>query len=193
MIIDMIITVVIVAIAVTVIAYAGRRADHRRQTRTSFGPEYARVKVEQGGARAADRELNRRIRIHHKLRLVPISADERDFYTTSWERVEGGFADDPVVTLSRAQRLIARLLAAKGYPAGEQEEQLALLSVQHGETLAGYCHAQSVAERVRIAPTRVTTEQKRTALTQYHVFFTDLLVVPGAAAPGRIRESGATP
>jgi hypothetical protein len=184
-IIEMIIIVIIAVITIALIAYASRRASG------TFGPEYARVKTEHGGTRAADRELNRRTRIHDKLRLEPISADDQDSYATSWEHVQGGFLDDPAVALSGAEQLIARLLAARGYPADEQGEQLALLSVQHGGTLAGYRQAQSVSERMRIDPTRVTTEQKRTALMQYQVFFGDLLTVPGAAAPRKIQESGA--
>ena len=189
MIIDMIITVIVTAIIIAGIAYAGRRQDHRRQTRTSFGPEYARVKIEHGGTRAADRELTRRTRMHDKLRLTSISADDRDFYATSWEHVQSGFLDDPAVALSGAEQLIARLLAARGYPADENREQLALLSVQYGGTLAGYRQAQSVSERMRIDPTRVTTEQQRTALMQYQAIFGDLLTIPGAVAPRRIQES----
>src|SRR5690348_13065276 len=106
-------------------AVAARREYEKRQVRTSFGPEYARVKTEHGGTRAADRELTRRAQMHNKLRLEPISADDQDFYATSWEHVQGGFLDDPVVALSGAEQLIARVLAARGYPASDNGEQLA--------------------------------------------------------------------
>jgi hypothetical protein len=128
-----------------------------------------------------------------KPRLEPISVDDQDSYATSWEHVRSDFPDDPAVALNGAEQLIAELLAARGYPVDDQGKQLALRSVQRGETLAGYREAQSVSERMRLDPARVTTEQKRTALMQYQVFFGDLLTVPGAAAPRRIQESGATP
>jgi hypothetical protein len=185
--------IIIAVITIALIAYASRRASGRQRSRASFGPEYARVKAEDGGTRAADRELNPGTRMHDKLPPEPLSAYDRDFYAMSWEHVRRGFLDDPAVALGAAEQLIARLLAARGYPADEQREQLALLPVQYGGTLGGYRQAQSVSERMRIDTTRVTMEQKRTALTQYQVFFGDLLTVPGAAAPRRIQESGARP
>jgi hypothetical protein len=193
MTIGAIITILATVLIIAVMAYAARREYAKRQIRTSFGPEYARAKAEHGGNRAADRELARRARMHNKLRLEPISADDRDFYASSWEHIRGGFLDDPVVALSSAGQLIARLLAARGYPADEQGEQLALLSVQHGRGLADYRRALSVSERLRTDPASVTTEEKRTALMQYQALFGDLLTVPGAAAPRRIQESEVSP
>jgi hypothetical protein len=193
MTIGAIITIIATVLIIAVMAIAARREYDKRQTRKSFGPEYARVKAEHGGTRAADLELSRRTRLHNRLRPEPISADDQDFYATSWEHVQGGFLDDPVVALSGAEQLIAKLLAARGYPADDQGEQLALLSVQHGRTLTGYRQAQSVSERLRTDPASVTTEEKRTALMHYQAFFGDMLTVPGAAAPRRTRESEVKP
>ena len=138
-------------------AYAARREYAKRQIRSSFRPEYDRVNVEHGGTRGADQELTRRAQMHNKLRLEQISADDQDFYATSWEHTHGGFLDDPAVALASAERLIARLLAARGYPAGDNGEHLALLSVQHGDVLAGYRQARSVSERLATEPASVST------------------------------------
>lgn len=188
-----IIVIIATVLIIAVVAYAARRDYDKRRIRSSFGPEYARVKAEHGGTRAADRELARRGRMHHELRLEPISADDRDFYTMSWGHIQGGFLDDPEVALSGAEQLIARLLAARGYPADEQSEQLALLSVQHGHGLADYRRALSVSERLRADPASVSTEDKRSALMHYHALFGDLLTAPGAAAPRAIQEMEVTP
>lgn len=188
-----IITILATVLVIAVMAYAGRREYANRRIRSSFGPEYDRVKAEHGGTRAADRELARRTQMHNELRLEPISADDRDFYATSWEHIQGGFLDDPVVALSGAEQLIARLLAARGYPAGEQGEQLALLSVQHGRGLAQYRQALSVSDRLRTDPASVSTEDTRAALMQYQALFADLLAVPGAAAARSSQESEVTP
>jgi hypothetical protein len=110
-----IIVIIATVLIIAVVAYAARREYDKHRTRASFGPEYARVKAEHGGTRAADRELARRSRMHDELRLEPISADDRDFYATSWGHIQGGFLDDPRVALSGAEQLIARLLAARGY------------------------------------------------------------------------------
>ncbi|WP_194892512.1 hypothetical protein [Catenulispora pinisilvae] len=193
----MITAVVFIAIAivlvVAVVAYSGRHEYAKRRIRTSFGPEYARVRAEQGGTRAADRELARRNQMHDRLRLEPISANDRDFYATSWQHIRGGFLEDPGVAVTSAAQLLARLLEAKGYPGDDQGEQLALLSVQYGPALADYRQALWVSERLRSDPASMPTEVKREALMQYQTLFEDLLTEPGAVASRRIKESEVTP
>ena len=188
-----IIIFIAVVLVVAVVAIRGRREYTKRQIRTSFGPEYARVRSEYGGTRAADRELARRNQMHNRLRLEPISANDRDFYTSSWEHIRGGFLDDPAVALAGAEQLIARLLEARGYPTDDRGEQLALLSVQHGRALADYRQALWVSERVRTDPASMPTEVKREALMQYQTLFGDLLTEPGAVVPCTIKESEVTP
>jgi hypothetical protein len=192
------ITAAIIAVAAIVLVIAvvgyGKRGEHaKHRIRTSFGPEYARVRSEYGGTRAADRELVRRSQLHDRMRLEPISADEREFYTTSWEHIRGGFLDDPAVALSGAEQLITRLLDARGYPVDDRAEQLALLSVRHGHALAEYRQALWVSERLRTDPESMPTEVKREALMQYQKLFEDLLAAPGAVVPRRIKESEVTP
>jgi hypothetical protein len=188
----MIITFIAIVLVVAVMAYVSRQENAKRRIRTSFGPEYARVRSEHGGTRAADRELARRSQMHNKLRLGPISANDRDFYASSWEQIRGGFLDDPAVSLSVAEQLISRLLEARGYPVDEQGEQLALLSVQHGHALADYRQALWVSERVRTNPASMPAEVKREALMQYQTLFEDLLTEPGAVVQRRVKESEVT-
>ncbi|MEY9933077.1 hypothetical protein ABH926_007730 [Catenulispora sp. GP43] len=188
-----IIIFIAIVLVVAVVAIRGRREYAKREIRTSFGPEYDRVRSEYGGTRAADRELTRRNQMHSRLRLEPISANDRDFYASSWEHIRGGFLDDPVVALSSAEQLIARLLEARGYPVDDRGEQLALLSVQHGRAMADYRQALWVSERMRTDPASMPTEVKREALMQYQTLFEDLLTGPGAVVPRGIMQSEATP
>ena len=182
-------TVVIIA----VMAYAARCEYDMRKARKSFGPEYDRVRAQYGGAHATNRELARRTQMYDELRLEPVSADDQDFYAASWEHVQGGFLDDPAAALGSAEQLVARLLAARGYPVEDRDLQMALLSVQHGDTVAGYRQAAWAGERLRANPTRVTTEQMRTALMEYQTFFADLLAAPGAVASRRSQETEVAP
>lgn len=184
-----IIIFIALVLVVAVVAIRGRNEHTKRQIRASFGPEYDRVRSEYGGTRAADRELARRSQLHNRLRLEPISANDRDFYTTSWEHIRGGFLDDPSAALSGAEQLIARLLEARGYPVEDQREQLDLLSVQYGGAVADYRQALSVSERIRIGPASMPTEVKRQALMQYQTLFDSLLGLPGAVVPRGIKES----
>jgi hypothetical protein len=188
-----IIAAVAIVLVIAVVVYGNRREHAKRRIRNSFGPEYARLKYEYGGTRAADQELARRCQAYNRLRLEPVSADDRDFYATSWDHVRGGFLDDPAVALSGAEQLIARLLEATGYPADDRGEQLALLSVQHGHALPEYRQALWVSERVRTDPASMPTEVKREALMQYQTLFEDLLAAPGAEVPRGIKEWEVTP
>lgn len=188
-----IIAIIAPAIIIAVVVYAARREHDMRRARKSFGPEYDRVWRQYGGARATKRELARRTQLYRELRLEPVSVEDQDFYAASWERVHGGFHDDPAAALDSAEQLVARLLAARGYPAEDRDLQLALLSVQHGDTVAGYRQAAWAGERLRVNPARVTTEQMRAALMEYQTFFADLLAAPGAAAARRGRESEVSP
>ena len=185
--------IAVIVLVIAVVGYGYRREHAQRRIRASFGPEYARLKYEYGGTRAADRELARRTQLYGTLRLEPIGADDQDFYATSWEHTQGGFLDDPTVALSGAEQLIARLLEARGYPVEDRAEQLALLSVQHGHALAEYRQALWVSERVRSDPASLPTEVKREALMHYRTVFEDLLAAPGAVVPRRIKESEVTP
>jgi hypothetical protein len=131
---------------------------------------------------AARREHARRDYLNKKLNLRQISAEDQDFYATSWDHVQGGFLDNPALALAGAEQLVARLLAARGYPAADDDDHVALLSVQHGRVLADYQQARSVSGRAATDPTSVSTEEERTALMQYRALFEDLLAVPGATA-----------
>ncbi|MBS2533639.1 hypothetical protein KGQ20_12745 [Catenulispora sp. NF23] len=193
MIIAAVFAVIAIVLVIAFAAYSGRHEYTKRRIRTAFGPEYARVRAEQGGTRAADRELARRSQMHDRLPLEPISANDREFYATSWQHIRGGFLDDPGVAVTSAAQLLTRLLEARGYPVDDQGEQLALLSVQHGPALADYRQALWVSERLRTNPASMPTEAKREALMQYQTLFEDLLTEPGAAVSRRIKESEVTP
>ncbi|MEZ0107640.1 hypothetical protein ABH920_001632 [Catenulispora sp. EB89] len=193
MTIGVIVTVIVLVLIVAVAVYAARREHARRQIRASFGPEYEQVRADYGGVRGADRELARRTHLHKKLRLEPISADDQDFYTTSWEHVQGGFLDNPALALTSAEQLVARLVAARGYPATDDDDHLALLSVEHGNVLPGYRQARSVSERAATDPTLVSTEEERKALMQYRALLEDMLAAPGATVPRATQSSGVKP
>lgn len=181
------ITFVAVVLFIAVVAAGGRRGNTKREVRTAFGPEYARVRSEYGGTRAADRELARRNQMYGRLRLEPVSANDRDLYISSWERLEDRFLEDPTFALAGAGQLLDRLLEAKGYPVDDRGEQLALLSVRHGGVLAGYRQALWVSERLRADPASLPIDVKREALMLYRALFDDLLTARGAVVPGGTR------
>jgi hypothetical protein len=158
------------------VASAGYR---RRRLRAAFGPEYGRVVQESGNARAADRELVRRRRRHAALHLRPIGPRTLNAYVLVWKQLQGRFADDPSGAVQSAERLVDDVVTARGYPAGDRGERLALLSVEHPCAVAQYREAHLTGERGRTGA--ATTEELRTALRQYRALFGELLVTPRPA------------
>lgn len=184
------IIVVIAAILIAAVLAVVVRAELiKRALRSSFGPEYDRAVVDAGGRKAAAKELARRRAEHHRLRPEPISATDREFYTTSWRHIQGGFIDNPAAALSGAEQLVTRLLDARGYPTDDEAEQLALLSVLHGNTLAEFRAAREIGRQATAAPGATSTEALRIALVKYHVLFGELLTEPGANRPAAANQN----
>jgi hypothetical protein len=165
----------------------------KRRLRASFGPELRTVALEHEGVREVDRELRRRTRLHKDLTLHPIGAQDREFYATSWEHLQGEFVDDPSLSLATAEKLVATVLAARGYPGGDQEEQLALLSVDHADSLAGYRAAQEISRQATQGTGLIPTEELRRAVVSYHTLFTELLGDPDVAMTGADGETTTAP
>ena len=170
-----ILIVIIAAVILVSLAAAGIVSNNRRKLRESFGPEYEQVAQEHGSGREADRELQRRKHEHDKLDLRPVSPQDQEFYAASWDHLQAEFLDNPALSLDNAEHLVAQLLDFRGYPGEDPNEQLALLSVEHAESLADYRTAQGVSRQVHEDASSASTEEIRQALLSYHVLFDDLL------------------
>lgn len=140
--------IIIIVIIVLAAAAATYRTMSKRKLRESFGPEYDQIIQERGSSREADRELVRRKQEHAKLELKPISEQDRESFLESWEHLQASFIDDPVFSMNSAEQLVSTALEARGYPGGDREEQLALLSVDYSGKLTDYRAAQDVKRRV---------------------------------------------
>lgn len=164
-------------------AATGWRRYEKRKLRASFGPELKTVAMEHDGVREVDRELRRRTSLHNDLSLRAIGTEDREFYNSSWEHLQGEFVDSPSLSLATAERLVATVLDARGYPGADEEEQLALFSVKYATSLAGFRAAQQTSRRVAQDSAATATEELRRAMLSYHALFTELLGDPDAAMP----------
>jgi len=164
-----VLVVLVVVAAVPAIVVASRR----RALRTKFGPEYDRVVAEQQNRSAAERELRERERRHAELTLTPLSAESRERYATDWQEIQARFLDSPAEAVGAADELVTRLIAERGYPTGEYDDQLAHLSVEHARTLTHYRDAHEI--HLRNERGEASTEQLRQAVVHYRELFTDLL------------------
>jgi hypothetical protein len=178
--------VLIIVIAIIVIAAlaAGSMLMRRRSLRRRFGPEYDRVVADSANRHEAEKELRARERRHAELDLHPLSEESRRRYSAEWEEVQAQFLDAPQEAAGAADELVTRLVAERGYPTGDFDDQLADLSVEHAHTLGRYREAHDIVERHGRGA--ATTEQLRQALVHYRALFTELVgESPVAAGDGQ--------
>ncbi|MFF7351233.1 MULTISPECIES: hypothetical protein [Streptomyces] len=179
----MIVLIVIVAVVVVGAAAAlilrGRDRRGGPALKRRFGPEYERaVALHDGDAKAAERELTERVERHGDLRERPLDPAGREQYTARWTAVQEHFVDAPRQAVAEADRLLAELAVARGYPdGGRYEEQLAALSVHHADHVDGYRQVHRVARTGAsdgVTESGAGTEEMRTALIGARELFDDL-------------------
>jgi hypothetical protein len=187
------VTIVLIVVILVIIAALiyGVRAGRRKKLQSTFGPEYDRVVADTGSRTEAEKELRERERRHASLELKPLSEKSQATYAAAWEEVQIQFVDDPVTAVATADELVTRLIAERGYPTGDYDDQLANLSVEHANTLQHYRDAHEISERS--AGGSASTEDLRQALVHYRALFADLLgtdpVPTSPASPVLPRES----
>jgi hypothetical protein len=172
---SVVILVVVVLVILAVVA-ALVMASRRRALRERFGPEYDRAVAEGDSRLSAERELRDRERRHAQLELRELDPQSRERYAASWEQIQANFLDDPNSAVTEADVLVTRLIAERGYPTDNYDEQVANLSVDHARTLGNYRSAHEI--NLVNAKGEATTEQLRQALVHYRELFSDLLGTP---------------
>lgn len=174
--------VIVVILIAALVAATVRIATTRRQLRDRYGDEYDHVVTEKGGRAAAEAELRRRERRHATLPLRELSPEQLAAYRALWNEMQTRFVDDPVAAVQGAEKLVARIVADRGYPAVEYRDRLAHLSVDHAGVLSNYRSAHDTT--VRNDAGQATTEELRQAMVDYRALVTDLLGGGTASAPG---------
>jgi hypothetical protein len=168
-----IVVIVVLVVVVVLLGAAAWMVVRRRSLRERFGPEYDRVVAEQDSRLAAERELRARERRHAELDLRPLSEESRSRYATAWEEIQAKFVDAPNDAVGEADRLVTELIAERGYPTENYEEQLSHLSVDHARTLEHYRDAHEI--NLQNERGEASTEQLRVALVHYRALFSELL------------------
>ncbi|MGP4048036.1 hypothetical protein [Streptomyces sp. 2A115] len=183
LIIVLIVVAVLIIGAVVARFVMARGAGGGRGLKRRFGPEYDRaVARHDGDSRAAERELDERVKRHGSLRARPLQPAEREAYSARWTAVQERFVDEPREAVIEADRLLGELAGARGFPdSGHYDEQLAALSVHHPHHVHGYrrIHRAAHAPTTAADATAAGTEELREALVEARALFEDL------TAPGR--------
>jgi len=167
-----IILIIVVLVIIAAIVY-GVQVSRRKKLQSTFGPEYDRVVADTGSRSEGEKELREREKRHADLELKPLSAESKAKYSTAWEEVQIDFVDDPGQAVTTADELVTKLIAERGYPTSDYEDQLADLSVEHAQTLGHYRDAHAISELSK--NDEASTEDLRQALVHYRALFADLL------------------
>src|SRR5688572_22409556 len=89
--------VVVLVIAAAAVLHLGRgKGGGRRGLKRRFGPEYDRaIAGHDGDTKAAERELNERVKRHGSLKERPLSNETRELYVAQWTVLQERFVDSP--------------------------------------------------------------------------------------------------
>jgi hypothetical protein len=175
--------IVIVVAVIVIVAVIVTRVAHQRRTaalRDRFGEEYERTVEHAGGIRAAEHELLERERLHDGLELHPLSEVTRSRYLARWSEIQATFVDEPKEAVEEADGLVQRVMHERGYPDDVGlDESIAVVSVDHPDTVQRYREAHGIALRARVDD--ASTEDLRQAMTHYRALFDELLTSSSAS------------
>lgn len=170
-----IVLIVALVAAIGVAAWLFIQKQRTDQLQNRFGPEYDRTVAQQGGQKAAERELEQRAERVEHLQLRPLARDERDQFVARWQSVQAQFVDDPSGATSEADDLVGQVMATRGYPIGDFEQRAADVSVNHPGVVEHYRAGHALA--LRSARGDADTEDLRQAFVHFRALFEDLLEV----------------
>jgi hypothetical protein len=162
----------IAAIAVLVIVWAVVRSQRRARLRSRYGTEYERAVQENGPQRAETLLLEREKRVK-AFHIRSLGAEERERFVSEWRMLQSRFIDDPRGAAEQADRLVDRLMQARGYPVTDFEQRAADVSVSYPKVVDNYRAARLIALRHRQG--QATTEDLRNAIIYYRSLFDELL------------------
>jgi hypothetical protein len=179
---------VIVLVLFAIVVVGGWLLYRRWSLHKRFGPEYDRLIEEKGTRADAERELRAREHRHNELELRPLTEEAHRTYSLRWEEIQAQFLDEPGPAVDKAAALVTELVAERGYPAGDYDEQLSQLSVEHAKSLEHYRAAHDIA--TASARGEAPTEQLRQAMVHYRALLADLLGgdVTGTTPPNSDHE-----
>ena len=172
---DFVVVAVIVAglVMLAIVIAALARGRRHRELKGRFGPEYDRTVAELGKRSTAEKELDARAKRVEKLPIHPLTPAERHRFEELWKTAQAHFVDSPVTAVAEADDLVARVMAARGYPMGNFEQRAADVSVDHAGVVDNYRRAHTFAASARQGT--ASTEDMRQAIVCYRALFAELL------------------
>lgn len=167
------IVIVVVAIIIVVAIVASRRRNRSAHLKQHFGPEYEREVQQRGDPAKAEAVLADREARVHKFTIRDLPPTERAAYADEWAAVQRRFVDDPSMAVNEADRLVNRVMTARGYPMSDFDQRAADISVNYPNVVQNYRSAREIV--VRHTGGRASTEDLRQAMVYYRSLFDELL------------------
>lgn len=164
-----IVIAVLVVLALVAIALVMRSRQHAR-LRNTFGSEYDRTVGDAGSKREAAKELKERKARHDELEISPLDPMTAQRYRDQWRLVQERFVDAPAESVASAHTLLREALGARGYPTRDDDERVAMLSVDHADVLDRYRQGMATEQSWRNSGT-TDTEDLRLAMQHYRSVF----------------------
>lgn len=175
----MLILAAAVVIAVAAVLLMQRRSGSLKE---QFGQEYDRVVEGEGGdrrsAEAKMRDISKR---HDDLEIRELSDEATARYVERWREIQLVFVEDPEESVAAADALLEEVAHDLGYPADDEDERIAMLSVDHPGQIENYRTARAVRE----SSDDGSIDQLRVAFRSYRALFVDLI---GADGPDQGQE-----
>lgn len=161
--------VVVVAIAAWLIYRNHRTATLRDQ----FGDEYDRTLGTAGSRAKAEAALKEREERVAKLDIRPLDERQRIEFSRDWRNTKAVFVDSPVEAVHHADRLLADIMQARGYPMADFDRRYEDLTVDHGEVARHYREGHELV--LRHGRGQGSTEDLRQAMIHFEALFDDLV------------------
>jgi hypothetical protein len=163
--------VAVLAAGIAVFIYA--QIQRTKRLKSKFGPEYDRLVDQYGSPKKAEEDLAHREKRVEKLHVRNLDPGEADRFSNAWLEEQARFVDNPREAVANADRLVADLMKARGYPVSDFDQRAADISVDHPLVVDNYRAAHAIA--IRDARGQSSTEDLRQAMVHYRTLFEDLL------------------
>ena len=124
---------IVIAILVVVVIALIVRAQRSKRLESRFGPEYRRAIEETGSKTQAEAKLEKLEKRVEGFKILPLLPEERANFKAKWQTIQARFVDDPKDALTEADRLIQKIMTARGYPVSDFEQRAADISVNYPE------------------------------------------------------------
>jgi hypothetical protein len=165
--------IAIVVIGLALVAWFVLKSNRTKQLRSRFGPEYENAVRSEGSTSAAEKALQARQHRVERLKIAPLTEEQRIRFADAWEIEQAHFVDEPRAAVDAADRLVGDVMKARGYPVSDFDQRVADVSVDHPVVVENYRVAHGIAVRDRREA--VDTEELRQAMIHYRALFADLL------------------